>query len=879
MASLEDIVAATKILAEDSDNLMGGSGSKAEENRGRVSDVKQDDDGSSAAVFVTKRVVETETVVESTFDSNSGLGVLEKEKIGVLSSMLAGGTSVSVNGIDARVGVDVDGSSDGVVGGDEKIKDGEVSCTDNGGSWGSDGKALNGSGRKCSDADVDADGEGQGNGEKLEDWDHGFRVGDFVWGKIKSHPWWPGQVYDPRDASEFAVKHSQEGRLLVAFFGDGSCSWCLPSQLIPFVENFIQMSVDSSSKSFLNAVQRTVDEVGRLVESKMTCKCIPLEKRDGFARPVVSNAGVKAGVLVPEVDIHRLSVPEYEPAGILAEVMNFAKAVSVDSVLELAVLRSWLSAFYCAKGGYQLPVYCEPLYIEGLEDKNKNVTAVADDFSVPIEVPILGPLEDDWLSSPAVNSAKSQASSDDKIYHRRKQKSVAELMGENSSVKPKSQKRATWHWGCGWVKEGTLSGKPKEIEVAFAENTSGEAKEELENVSTPRERKKSKYLSPPYTNPRWRMGNSSSKMESESDKITRIDGVGKNMTKASGDLCASPPVSKFIDKESDEKQPNVQLKAHDTSVDTTSRTVENDKKMTVSVSEVNVSVNELLTEIQFAAVDPLYLSKEGSLDMVWAFVSALRSSTYLHGLNYRIYQKCKTGRKRKSLPSRLGNQENDLAQEKAKSPDPETPKAVKTEGKPDTSKSKKAAEFSRAKSSVEKLEGNASSSLILTFTPGFPLPSKEEIVRLFSKFESLNEKETNVVTDSHSVQIVFMKDSDAEAAFKSSVSQSPFGVENVNYWLQHSSAGSKSHNTWPKISSPRKRAHEKPGSSHPTDDFISDVRVIRQKLEIMTAILENYHSKFSPEDKSSLKDEMKHLMENVETVSEKVRVMAENTSS
>lgn len=59
--------------------------------------------------------------------------------------------------------------------------------------------------------------------------EHTYSVGDYVWGKIKSHPWWPGRIYDPSDASEFAVKYRQTGRFLVVYFGDGSFSWCLPS--------------------------------------------------------------------------------------------------------------------------------------------------------------------------------------------------------------------------------------------------------------------------------------------------------------------------------------------------------------------------------------------------------------------------------------------------------------------------------------------------------------------------------------------------------------------------------------------------------------------------------------------------------------------------
>ncbi|KAL0331960.1 UNVERIFIED_CONTAM: hypothetical protein Scaly_2097500 [Sesamum calycinum] len=789
------------------------------------------------------------------------------------SSVSNGGASVPVNEIDVRDGLV--GSSDGVLGRDEKVKD------------------------------------GRGLARIMVE-----------------------MIYDPKDASDFAVKHSQEGRLLVAFFGDGSCSWCLPSQLVPFVENFKEMSMDSTSKSSLNAVQSAVNEIGRLLESKMTCKCVPLEKRDGLARPVAANAGVKAGILVPEVDIRRVSIPEYEPADVLAELERLSRAVCFDSVFELAVLRSWLSAFYRAKGGYKLPIYLEPLQIEGMEDKNKNVAAVADDFSVPIEVPILRPMEDDWITSPTVNAAKSQASSDDKIYHRRKQKSVAELMGENTTVKSKSRKKAT-------VKEekdagkstsslkrkknndrevteggghgpssltgkigkkrqaevsespkignddtvltagnsaaGAVNGvkkvKPEEIEVDVIANSSG-AKEELDEVSTPRERKKSKYLSPPYTNPSWStIGNSSSK-ERETNKVTKTDRSAEHVMMASGDHCTSPPVSRSVDNASEGELPDIEIK----SANNSHPTVENDSKMTFSVTDVDVPVNELLSEVQCAAVDPLYLSKEGSLDVIWAFVSALRSSTYLHGSDYKLYEKCKTGRRRKSMASRLGNQENDLGQEKAKSSDRKTPKSAKTERKPETSRSKDAAEKSRAEKNAKKLEGNASLCLSLTFRPGFPLPSKEEIVRLFGEFGSLNEKETKLVTDTRSVQIVYMKAADAEAAFRSSVSHGPFGVENVDYQLQHPSSGSMSHESHPKLSLPTDRApHRQDISTPPTGDVMLDVRVIMRKLEIMTAILENYHSKFSPEEKSSLKDEMKRLMESVETASEKVRVMAEST--
>lgn len=861
MANWEDmdIAAAAKTLSEDPESKMGGSGSKPKENGDGSSDVREEDDG------------------------------LKDD------------------------GIESEGES----------KDGDGSWVDSGQGKRTRFKHLDGNGVDGLSMDVDGDRKGERGTEKSNDQDYTFRVGDLVWGKIRSHPWWPGQVCDPKDASEFAIEHKQEGRLLVTFFGDGTWSWCLPSQLIPFVENFSEMVTNGGSKSFSNAVESAVNEVGRLVELEMTCNCVPQEKRAGLGRPALENAGLKAGALMAEVDFSRLSIPEYESAELLEKVKELAKGGSVGSSLDLVVFMSWLSAFYYFKGGYKLPLYHEPLLVEGLEDKSENGNEVPnDDFSVPIEVPILGPRDDDWLASSTVGTVTTQAVSDNKTVPKRKQKSVAELMGDNKNVKAESRKRATVKEGADFKKstssqkkkkkndgevEGATSigktarkrkvevsespkitepkvsneenaapslGKPEEIEVVGAENTSGEAKEEPELVLSPRERKKSKYLSPPFTNLTWRIGNSSFKRESEveQDKTTKTP-----TAEASGDkISTHQPDSKSVDKVSDGKPTtNGGVESVDVSVDTS----ENDKKMTFPVSDVDAPVSELLSDIELAAVDPLHMSKKGSLDTVCGFVSALRSSTYLHGPDYKIFRKCTTGGgKRKTRTSEVGD---DVMRKKAKSSDQRTPKALTAVRKSDEckTKSKKAAEASDSKTTVDK--GETLLCLILTFNPGFPLPSKEDIVSQFAKFGSLNKKETKVVKESHWVQIVYKKDSDAEAAFKSSLSENPYGSENVSFSLQRSSPKSRSHKS--KDCSSLQPVHDKRDSPHDgaaeDDDLISDVNVVRQKLEIMTAILENYHSKFSPEDKCSLKDEVKQLLEKVEITSDKVRVMAENTSS
>jgi hypothetical protein len=43
-----------------------------------------------------------------------------------------------------------------------------------------------------------------------------FSVSDLVWGKVRSHPWWPGQIFDLSDASEKAMKYHKKDSFLVA---------------------------------------------------------------------------------------------------------------------------------------------------------------------------------------------------------------------------------------------------------------------------------------------------------------------------------------------------------------------------------------------------------------------------------------------------------------------------------------------------------------------------------------------------------------------------------------------------------------------------------------------------------------------------------------
>ncbi|XP_061338038.1 PWWP domain-containing protein 1 [Gastrolobium bilobum] len=107
----------------------------------------------------------------------------------------------------------------------------------------------------------------------LYDEGYGFEVGEMVWGKVKSHPWWPGHIYNEAFASSAVRRTKREGHVLVAFFGDSSYGWFEPAELIPFDANFAEKSKQLSSRPFLKAVEEAVDEASRRCGLALVCRC------------------------------------------------------------------------------------------------------------------------------------------------------------------------------------------------------------------------------------------------------------------------------------------------------------------------------------------------------------------------------------------------------------------------------------------------------------------------------------------------------------------------------------------------------------------------------------------------------------------------------
>ncbi|KAE8812507.1 Serine/threonine-protein kinase ATM [Hordeum vulgare] len=178
----------------------------------------------------------------------------------------------------------------------------------------------------------------------------GFRVSDLVWGKVKSHPWWPGEIFDPSNASELALKHQKKGGRLVAYFGDNSFAWCDDSQLKPFVTDYSQMEKQSSADSFVGSVNYALEELSRRILSGMSCSCLPEELSDNGMSYMVENAGLKDGVTCSAVNRSEI-LASFSPESLLQYVKSLALFPGQGGdLLELVIACSQLTSFYRSKG-------------------------------------------------------------------------------------------------------------------------------------------------------------------------------------------------------------------------------------------------------------------------------------------------------------------------------------------------------------------------------------------------------------------------------------------------------------------------------------------------------------------------------------------------
>lgn len=591
--------------------------------------------------------------------------------------------------------------------------------------------------------------------------ERGYSISDLVWGKVRSHPWWPGQIFDPSDASEKAIKYHKKDSFLVAYFGDRTFAWNDASVLRPFCSQFSQIEKQSNSETFQNAISCALEEVSRRVELGLACSCTPEDSYDEISCQIVENTGIREESSRRYGVDKSTEVTSFEPD----KLMHYMKALALLPTyradrLDLTIARAQLVAF-CHFKGYRLP----PQFLLSGELLEND----ADIPHVDSAIGDNGHASEDSEQHPTskVSAHKRKHSSKDISQNKMKERSLSELM-DNMEC------------------ECSPDGEDDSDEKTF---TSSKKRKVVDSRTDGSDKKPSVYAS---------KGSATASVSVSPKPSFRI---GECIQRVASQL--TRPAS-LLKCNSDQSGADVQLQ------DSPKGKVTNPTKLPSS--------NELLSQLQLVARDPL--KGYNFLKTITTFFSGFRNSVAV-GQNSRrqnlsVGRTGGGGRKKRASQTVAGfaeefefddvndsywtdrivqncgeeqslqNSQSGEGEHQLTVHDPE--KYIKPGRRSYTRKRKSSADYDMTPGvppeDIEKRK-HEPAELILIFAEGGPLPSEMNLNKMFRRFGPLKELETEVHQESSRARVVFKRGSDAEVAHSSVGKFNIFGLRQVTYELSY----------------------------------------------------------------------------------------------
>ncbi|KAL9677752.1 hypothetical protein QQ045_005988 [Rhodiola kirilowii] len=575
-----------------------------------------------------------------------------------------------------------------------------------------------------------------------------FSVSDMVWGKVRSHPWWPGQIFDPSDASEIAMKHHKDC-YLVAFFGDRTFAWSEASQLKHFRAHFSHVEKLSNSEDVHHAISCALEEVARRVELGLSCHCLQPDVYEKLRYQNVESTGIREEASRREGIDESASAYSFEPHNFLHFIKSFAQApFDGADQLDIVIAKAQLLAFYRLKGYNHLPEY------QFTEWSSKNDLETATDASFA---------EGQTVENQIDSDLKKKHKMRDIVYTSKKDRSMPELMDESMLLMGKDDEDdGTFHSSL-----ASLSSTTKQKTGDFSNEESG-GQSNIQNIV-------------------------SSMAPKQSFKI------GDCIVRAASQLTGSPGPTSFL-KSINEKAQKVN-RSDATCFDVPAQLENSNVNSSGSVAD------DMLSQLQSVACDP----KKGhdSVNNLTSFFSTVRNNTLspdkaVDGRKRKALSSVmgspetfefedmkdsywtdrviqnggeeKPERKERKLNYQIVSLEPPASL--SKSPRVHSRKRY-SNGNPKISLERPPCAIDKSKQDMLPAE------LILNFPDINSVPSETKLNNMFRRFGPLKEFETEVDRESNRARIVFKRASDAEVAYSSSQKFNIFGSTNVRYELSY----------------------------------------------------------------------------------------------
>ena len=588
---------------------------------------------------------------------------------------------------------------------------------------------------------------------KLKDLE--FEVSDLVWGKVRSHPWWPGQIFDPLDSSKKALKYFKKDSFLIAYFGDQTFAWNEVAQLKPFRVHFSQMEKQSNFQAFHHAVDCALDEVARRVEFGLACSCVSEEVCRKIKTQTIVNAGIKKKSSKRDGGDRYLNASSFEPTELLKYIKILARSsCDEDDSLEFVISRAQLSAFHHWKGFSQLPEF---EMLGGLlgDDENLPLSEAKMHFGEPIE-DVVEDFKDHEQVLPGKRKSKGQNSSPhkhkflfgDSMHPSKKQRSLTDLMAGNCSFFKDTEKSSSCK-------------KRKEIGTLLDDSTGSDRRRLGASHSRRtlvvgdiicRVANQLNGSAPMFKHekPAW-------SGKSHKRKVIPIECFSPEEILSQIRLASIHPMEgyKFLTSTScflSNFRNSICLDHH--------------KSLKDKQSLKEVSSSKSKKSIQEAVVEPSgskYVKDSYWTDRMIQSFPEVETVVNLNGTGEYVPET-----------------QSEIA---AVSVEPE--EVLDAEHQTAGQNPQKEAEKSVDHMSENGSEELSPTALILNFADLNSVPSETELNKIFSRYGPLNESETDVLKKSSRAKVVFKRSSDAETAFSSSGKFSIFGPSLISYRLKY----------------------------------------------------------------------------------------------